>query len=82
MERNKVKMTTRNSAYVVFQSNYDLPKGGAEVTEWSNGQGIDIEVKVGKDVRRIALTYEEWIAVRNCAKELIKPGQITEHENI
>jgi len=82
MERNKVKSITKSSTYVVLNSNYDMPIGNAEVTEWSNGQGIDIEVKVGKDVRRIALTYEEWLAVRDCAKELIKPGRFSENENV
>ena len=82
MERNKVKSTSRSSTYVTLNSNYDMPIGSAEVTEWSNGQGIDIEIKVGKDVRRIALTYEEWLAVRDCAKELIKPGRFPETENV
>ena len=79
---NKVKTTTRLSAYSVFQSNYDLPRGTAEVTEWSNGQGIDIEIKVGKEKRNLALTYEEWLAVRACTKELIKPGRFPENENV
>ena len=79
---SKVKTTTRSSAYSVFMSNYDMPRGTAEVTEWSNGQGIDIEIKVGKDKRTLSLTYEEWLAVRACAKELIKPGRFPENENV
>jgi len=78
----RAKSTTRPSVYAVFMSNYDLPRGTAEVTEWSNGQGIDIEIKVGKDKRTLSLTYEEWLAVRACAKELIKPGRFPETENV
>ena len=79
---NKIKTTNRNSAYTVFMNNYDMPKGTIEVTEWSNGQGIDIEIKVGRDKRSLAFTYEEWLAIRACAKEIIKPGRFPETENV
>ena len=46
---NKIKTTAKASAYTVFMNNYDMPKGTIEVTEWSNGQGIDIEIKVGRE---------------------------------
>ena len=79
---NKIKTTNRNSAYTVFMNNYDMPKGTIEVTEWSNGQGIDIEIKVGREKRSLAFTYEEWLAIRACAKEIIKPGRFPETENV
>ena len=79
---NKIKTTTKASAYTVFMNNYDMPKGTIEVTEWSNGQGIDIEIKVGRDKRSLAFTYEEWLAIRACAKEIIKPGRFPENENV
>jgi len=66
----------------MFMNNYDMPKGTIEVTEWSNGQGIDIEIKVGRDKRSLAFTYEEWLAIRACAMEIIKPGRFPETENV
>ena len=34
--------------------------GFAEVTEWSNGEGVDILLQSKNDTRFLSLTYGEW----------------------
>ena len=41
-----------------------------EVTEWHNGEGLDIEV-VDSTVERFQLTWEQFKAVKKLVKELL-----------
>lgn len=53
--------------YDVFCGEYDF----MEVTEWSNGEGFDVEV-AGKTNERFQLTYGCYEALKDLVKEIEK----------
>ena len=39
-----------------------------EVTEWTNGEGIDIDVEQGRRIEKISITYEEFRIIKKLIK--------------
>ena len=76
MNRKEVKISKRNSAYVVtndFDPGYTNQGDFIEITEWTNGDGIDININrtspaginLGGTIK-FQITYGEFEAIKKC----------------
>ena len=72
-----VELVDRKSAFVelkdfcVFSMGVRKGKGDfIEVTEWSNNEGIDIEIYDGDGKHKFRLTHGQFDALKACVEEI------------
>lgn len=77
--KEKVKISKRNSAYAELKNFCLFAMGEKEkeeyyldVTEWTNGEGIDIEIWNVEGRKKIHMTWGEWDAIKACVKAIQK----------
>ena len=75
----KVELVDRRSAfaelneYCVYSMGERKGKGDfIEVTEWSNVEGVDVEIHDVDGKHRFMLTYGQFDAIKACVKEINK----------
>lgn len=80
MTKEKVELSERKTAFVLladfctFSMGVNKDRGDyLEVTEWTNGEGYDIDIQAGKDHQRFQLTTGQFDAIKKCVKQIHKP---------
>lgn len=75
---NKIISCNRKSAFTELSEfcHFAIGEKGksywVETTEWSNGEGFDLEIENIRGTTRVQLTWGEWDAMKACVKIMIK----------
>jgi hypothetical protein len=79
MEKEKIELSERKAAFVllkdfcIFSMGVNKERGDfLEVTEWSNGEGYDIDIHADKGLQRFQLTAGQFDAIKKCIKQIHK----------
>ena len=69
----KIESYTRQSVFTELEEFCHLSKEGSfmEMTEWKNGEGVDIVIASFQD-RSIQLTFGELQAIRNLTNKILE----------
>lgn len=78
--KKKIEFKNRKSAFTelkdfcLFSMGERKDKGDfLEVTEWSNGEGYDIQISDVDGNKAFQLTWGQWEALKKCIKLIDKP---------
>lgn len=71
---NRKTATVDLSEFCIFSMGVNKDRGDwLEVSEWSNGEGFDIDIQTGGQTIRLQITTGQFDAMKKCIKLLYKP---------